>query len=80
MQPGGIEVRHAGGSVRVPPGRPFVIGRGPDAELEDGVPARDLWEHASGPWLLAVGVLAAQLVVMLGVAAWLLRRQDPVRR
>jgi hypothetical protein len=39
-----------------------------------------LWEHASGPWMLAVGVLAAQLVVMLGVAAWLLRRQDPVRR
>jgi ABC-type multidrug transport system ATPase subunit/pSer/pThr/pTyr-binding forkhead associated (FHA) protein len=39
-----------------------------------------LWEHAAGPWLLAVGVLAAQLVVLLGAAAWLLRRQDPVRR
>jgi ABC-type multidrug transport system ATPase subunit len=39
-----------------------------------------LWEHTSGTWLLAVGVLAAQLVVLLGVAAWLLRRQDPVRR
>jgi ABC-type multidrug transport system ATPase subunit len=39
-----------------------------------------LWEHASGPWLLAVGVLAAQLLVLLGIAARLLRRQDPVRR
>ena len=39
-----------------------------------------LWEHAPGPWLLAVGALAAQLVVLLGLAAWLVRRQDPVRR
>jgi hypothetical protein len=39
-----------------------------------------LWEHTAGRWLLAVGVLAAQLVVLLGVAAWLLRSQDPVRR
>jgi ABC transport system ATP-binding/permease protein len=39
-----------------------------------------LWEHAAGRWLLAVGVLAAQLVVLLGLASWLLRRQDPVRR
>ncbi len=39
-----------------------------------------LWEHTSGTWLLAVGVLAVQLAVLLGVAAWLLRRQDPVRR
>ena len=38
------------------------------------------WEHASGSWLLAVGVLAVQLAVLLGGAAWLLRRQDPVRR
>ena len=39
-----------------------------------------LWEHASAPWLLAAGVHAAQLVVLLGLAAWLLRRLDPVRR
>jgi ABC transport system ATP-binding/permease protein len=39
-----------------------------------------LWEHAAGRWLLAIGVLGAQLVVLLGLAAWLLRRQDPVRR
>jgi hypothetical protein len=37
-------------------------------------------EYTAGRWLLAVGVLAAQLVVLLGLAAWLLRRQDPVRR
>ena len=39
-----------------------------------------LWEHASDPWLLAAGVHAALLVVLLGLAAWLLRRLDPVRR
>ncbi|MGH3585339.1 MAG: ABC transporter permease, partial [Pseudonocardia sp.] len=39
-----------------------------------------LWEHTSSTWLLAVGVLAAQLVVLLGLATWLLHRQDPVRR
>jgi FHA domain-containing protein len=34
MRSGGLEVRHAGGSVRVPAGRPFVIGRGPHADLD----------------------------------------------
>src|SRR5918999_1652335 len=34
MPVGGLEVRHAGGTVRVPAGRPFVIGRGPDADLD----------------------------------------------
>lgn len=39
-----------------------------------------LWEHATGPWLTSAGALVVQAVVLLGVLAWLLRRQDPGRR
>lgn len=38
-----------------------------------------LWDHVSDSWLLSAGALGVQLVVLLGVAAWLLRRQDPIR-
>jgi hypothetical protein len=33
METGGLEVRYAGGRVRVPAGRPFVIGRRPDDRI-----------------------------------------------
>jgi ABC-type cobalamin/Fe3+-siderophores transport system ATPase subunit len=56
MPIGGLEVRHAGGSVRVPAGRPFVIGRGPDADLDLPHPRvsrrHAVVEHTADGWTL----------------------------
>ncbi|TWF75990.1 hypothetical protein FHX44_111877 [Pseudonocardia hierapolitana] len=58
---------------------PIPVAAGPSQR-----PGRDTTVHFVTSGRLTIGrlrdVLAVQLAVLLGVAAWLLRRQDPVRR
>jgi ABC transport system ATP-binding/permease protein len=51
-----------------------------DLNVTSRAGADPLWEHSAGRWLLALGVLAGLVVVLVGVTAVLLRRLDPARR
>jgi ABC transport system ATP-binding/permease protein len=51
-----------------------------DLNVTSRAGADPLWEHSAGRWLLALGVLAGLVAVLVGLTALLLRRLDPARR